>query len=387
MRTLRRTWIIAPTLALTALAAACGSEPSSPVVQDPEPRLTTVPFGQTADGVGIALITLRNAKGIRVRLMTLGGTVLSIETPDRTGTMGDIVLGFDTATPYFDKSPYFGCIIGRYCNRIAKGRFTLDGTTYVLATNNGENHLHGGTKGWDKAVWRAEEFNNTSGSGVKLTHVSKDGDEGYPGTVTATVTYTLADDNRLIVDFRATTDKPTIVNLTQHSYFNLAGRGDILSHELTIPADRYTPIDPTSIPTGELAPVQGTPFDFRTATPIGARIGAADPQLKNGLGYDHNWVLNRTGPGLALAARVVEPTSGRTLDVHSTEPGVQFYSGNFLDGTITGKRGQVYAHRSGFCLEPQHFPDSPNRPSFPSTVVRPGETYTSQTVLTFGVTK
>ncbi|MEZ5320188.1 MAG: aldose epimerase family protein [Vicinamibacterales bacterium] len=354
---------------------------------DTSPRLTLAPFGRTADNQVVDLITLRNARGLEMRVLTYGGVIMSLRTPDRNGQLGDIVLGFDTLEPYFDQSPYFGCLIGRYCNRIAKGLFTLDGTAYQLATNNDQNHLHGGTRGWDKAVWKAETFNQEIGSGVKLTHVSPDGDEGYPGTVTADVTYTLTDDNRLIIDYHATTDKPTIINLTQHSYFNLAGQGDILGHELMIDADRYTPVDPTLIPTGEIASVEGTPFDFRQPTAIGARIEQDNEQLKRGLGYDHNWVLNRTGDGLQPAARLVEPTTGRVLEVATTQPGLQFYSGNFLDGTLTGKGGQVYAHRSGLCLETQHFPDSPNHPDFPSTVLRPGEEYRSQTVFTFGVQK
>jgi aldose 1-epimerase len=375
---------------VAALAGACAREESSPVVQQqPNPRLTEGLFGTAPDGQPLKLITLRNQAGIEIRVSTYGGTILSLKTPDRAGTSDDIVLGFDTMPPYFDKSPYFGCLIGRYCNRIARGKFTLDGKTYTLATNNGPNHLHGGKVGWDKVVWRSEPFQNTSGVGVKLSYTSKDGEEGYPGAVVADVTYTLTDKNELVVDYHATTDNPTIINLTQHSYFNMAGAkaNDILGHELTINADRYTPVDATLIPTGDLAPVEGTPFDFRTPTRIGARINDANEQLKRGLGYDHNYVVKREDTALALAARVVEPVTGRTMEITTTEPGIQFYSGNFLDGTITGKGGRVYGHRSGFCLETQHYPDSPNHPAFPSTTLRPGEEYRSKTVFTFGVAK
>jgi aldose 1-epimerase len=371
-----------------ALAAGCGGGESSSTMQDPRPRLTqSANFGKTPDGQPVELITLRHTNGTEIRVATYGGIILSLRTADRTGAFDDIVLGFDEIAPYFDQSPYFGCIIGRYCNRIAKGQFTLDGQTHQLATNNGPNHLHGGVKGWDKVVWTPETFQDARGVGVILRYTSKDGEEGYPGTVQATVTYTLNDRGELVVDYHATTDRPTIVNLTQHSYFNLAGTkaNDIVGHELTINAAQYTPIDATSIPLGEHASVEGTPFDFRTPTAIGARIDADDPQLKNGLGYDHNYVLTKPGEGvLSEGATVHDPATGRTLSISTTEPGIQFYSGNFLDGTITGKGGRVYPHRSGFCLEPQHYPDSPNRPNFPSTVLRPGEEYRSQTVFRFG---
>jgi aldose 1-epimerase len=345
-----------------------------------------VPFG-TAAGRPVEVFTLRNANGIEARVTNYGGIILSLMTPDREGRMGDIVLGFDSIAPYVAGTPYFGAIIGRYGNRIARGRFTIEGETYTLATNNGPNHLHGGNRGFDKVVWDAEPFENEAGRGLILRYTSPDGEEGYPGTLEATVTYTLTDDNELIVDYVATTDKATPVNLTQHSYFNLAGagNGDILDHELMIAASSYTPVDATLIPTGQIAPVEGTPFDFRTPTAIGARIEADDAQLRNGPGYDHNFVLDRSGDGLELAARVTHPGSGRTLEIRTTEPGLQFYSGNFLDGTITGKGGRVYGHRSGFCLETQHFPDSPNQPSFPTTIVQPGEEYRTRTVFAFGV--
>jgi aldose 1-epimerase len=279
--------------------------------------------------------------------------------------------------------------VGRYANRIGKGRFTLDGRTFQLPVNNGPNSLHGGTRGLDKVVWSARRFENDTAAGVVLTHVAPDGDMGYPGRLDVRVTYTLTDNDELIVDYLATTTKPTPVNLSQHSYFNLAGSAqrDILGHVLQLDASRYTPVDSTLIPTGEIAPVAGTPFDFRTPIAIGARIGQSDEQLRFGRGYDHNFVVDQRGPGVQHVARVVEPTTGRTLDVSSDQPGVQFYSGNFLDGTIHGKAGRVYGHRYGFCLETQHFPDSPNQPGFPSTILRPGERYASRTVFRFGATE
>jgi aldose 1-epimerase len=379
------------TLVLAGLAVGCGGGESSTttVPQRPQPRMTQGPYDKTPDGQTVELVTLRNSSGLEVRIITYGGTILSINAPDRTGKFDDVVLGHDSLAGYLTSSPYFGCLIGRYGNRIAKGQFVLDGKTYTLAKNNGPNHLHGGVKGWDKVVWKPETFNNADGVGVKLTYTSADGEEGYPGKVTADVTYTLTDKNEIVIDYHAITDKPTVINLTQHSYFNLAGAqaNDILGHELMINADSYTPVDSTLIPTGEIAPVQDTPFDFRTSTAIGKRINDANEQLKHGKGYDHNYVLNRQGEGMSLAARVVEPTTGRTLDISTTEPGIQFYSGNFLDGTIKGKGNRVYPLRSGFCLETQHYPDSPNQPKFPSTVLKPGAEYRTRTTFTFGVTK
>jgi aldose 1-epimerase len=343
------------------------------------------PFGRIGDQP-IDRIALTNTHGIDVRAITYGGIITSIRTPDRDGTMGDIVLGFDSLDGYLGDHPYFGAIIGRYANRIARGRFTLDGLDYHLATNDGPNHLHGGIKGFDKRVWRAEVLPATAGqSSVVFTYTSADGEEGYPGTLRVEVTYTLNDRNELIVDYRARTDTATHVNLAQHSYFNLAGDGDVLGHELTIDADRYTPVDATSIPTGELAPVEGTPLDFRTSTAVGARIDRWHPQRPTGGGYDHNWVLNGSSGTLRHAAHVRDPKSGRTLDVATTEPGLQFYTANSLDGALKGKGGRAYGRRSGFCLETQHYPDTPNQPAFPTTVIRPGQKYWSRTVFAFDV--
>lgn len=363
--------------------AGCNRQPPND-----EGSVMQTAFGEV-DGQPTQIFTLRNAQGIEVRITDFGGIITSLKTPDRAGNFADIVLGFDSLARYAAGTPYFGAIIGRYGNRIAGGAFTLDGVAYSLAQNDGPNHLHGGVRGFDKVIWQAEPFERAGERGLVLRYVSRSGEEGYPGTLDATVTYTLTDNNELAVDYLATTDQPTPVNLTQHSYFNLAGAGsgDILGHQLMIAASRYTPIDTTLIPTGELAPVEGTPFDFRTPTPIGARIDGDHAQLRNGRGYDHNFVLDRRSGGLELAARVVDPGSGRTLEITTTEPGLQFYSGNFLDGTITGKDGRVYAHRSGFCLETQHFPDSPNQSAFPSTILRPGQEYRSRTVFKFGITE
>ena len=369
-------------------ASACGAKDNAKSSTMTPSEISRVPFGVAPDGKPVEAFTLVNASGMEVRAMTYGAIILSIRVPDAKGVTGDVVLGYDSLAGYVRSSPYFGAVVGRYGNRIAKGRFTLSGKSYTLAVNNGPNALHGGLRGFDKAVWAAEPVRTDSGVGVVFTLVSPDGDEGYPGTLTARVTYTLPNArNELVIDYEGTADQATPLNITNHSYFNLAGAGDILGHVLTLNADSLTPVDTTLIPTGAISPVAGTPFDFRTPTAIGARIDAKDAQIKNGGGYDHNFVLNRGAPGLVHAARVTEPTTGRTLDVSTTEPGVQFYSGNFLDGTLTGKGGRVYQHRNGFCLETQHYPDSPNHANFPSTILQPGSTYRSRTVFAFGVNK
>jgi len=333
------------------------------------------------------VFTLKNAQGAEVQITNFGARVISIKVPDRDGRLGDVVLGFDALTSYQSPNPYFGGIVGRYANRIAKGKFTIGGISYQLATNDRSNHLHGGLKGFDNVVWAARL---DSPGQLDLTYESPDGDEGYPGTLITKTRYSLTEDNGLEIELRATTDKPTVVNLANHSYFNLTGDGtkSILDHEIQINADRFTPTDAESIPTGELAPVAGTPFDFRNLTPIGARIAEKDQQLVYGFGYDHNWVLNKTSPTeLFLAAVVVDPSSGRQLEVLTTEPGLQFYSGNLLDGSVTGKGGARYGKYAGICLESQHFPDSPNQPSFPSTEVKPGQEYYHRVIYRFSVTK
>jgi aldose 1-epimerase len=362
--------------------------PQAPASARPaRPTVTHSTSTVRVDDKPIEMFTLTSGHGVEMQVMSYGGIIPSLKVPDREGRVADVVLGFDSPQGYLNQPPppYFGALIGRYGNRIAKGKFTLDGRTYTLAINNDPNALHGGTRGFDKVLWTTTPRESTDGSSVVLTRTSPDGEEGYPGNLQVRVTYTLTSKNELIVDYHATTDKATPVNLTQHSYFNLAGHdaGDILGHQLLINADRYTPVDATLIPTGELAPVEGTPFDFRQPTAIGARIDQDNPQLKNGKGYDHNWVLNRSGSGLSLAARLTDPKSGRTLEVRTTEPGLQFYSGNFLDGTIKGKGGHAYAHRGGLCLETQHFPDSPNKSNFPSTILKPGQSYDSKTVFAF----
>jgi len=343
-------------------------------------------FGKTSEGVPIQIYTLTNSHGMEVRIMNYGGVVVSVKTPDRKGTVADVVLGFDDLKGYLARRTFFGVLVGRYANRIAKGRFTLNGVEYKLATNNGENSLHGGARGFDMAVWTPRQLPD---GGLELTYLSKDGEENYPGNLKVTVTYHLTEANELRIDYAATTDKDTVVNLTNHSFFNLkgAGSGDILGHEAMIAADRFTPVDAGLIPTGELRPVEGTPFDFRKRTAIGARIGQDYEQLKLGRGYDHNWVLNGKAGAMNLAARVVEPTTGRVLEVLTDQPGIQFYTGNFLDGTVTGKGGKVYGQRYAFCLETQHFPDSPNKPSFPTTVLKPGQKFHSTTVYKFSTAK
>ena len=346
-------------------------------------------FGTMPDGTAVRVFTLTNDAGMEVRAISYGAILVSIKVPDRNGQFGDVVVGHDSLEGYLTRSRFFGALVGRYGNRIAGGQFTLDGRTYTLAKNNGPNHLHGGVRGFDKVVWQGRVNKDKAEPSVTFTRTSPDGEEGYPGNLAVSVTYTVTNRNELVIDYHATTDKPTIVNLTNHSYFNLAGEGngDILGHQVTIEADHYTPVDAGQIPTGALAPVAGTPFDFTTPTAVGARIDADHEQLTIGTGYDHNFVLRRSGPGLVQAARIVEPSSGRTLDVRTTEPGLQFYTGNKLDGSYNGKSGHGYGKRSALCLETQHFPDSPNKPAFPSTVVRPGEEYRSTTVYAFSVMK
>jgi aldose 1-epimerase len=338
--------------------------------------ITSSPFGHTPDGVSVDLYRLRNQAGMEAHIATYGGIVTYLTAPDRHGRYIDVVLGYDSLEGYLKSSPYFGAVIGRYGNRIAHGHFLLNGVAYTLATNNGPNSLHGGLVGFDKVVWKAAKALVTpQGPQLSLTYISRDGEEGYPGTLSVTAVYTLSEDNALKVDYTATTDRDTVVNLTQHSYFNLRGQGDVLGTVVQINAREFTPVDSTLIPTGEFRPVAGTPFDFLEPTAIGKRIDADDEQLKFAGGYDHNWVIDKRPGVLRVMAIVHEPHTGRVLEVSSTEPGMQFYTGNFLDGSIAGKGGWVYARRSAFTMEPQHYPDSPNHPNFPSTVLRPGRMY------------
>ncbi len=369
----------AAALCLGLAALSCGpAETEAPGLR----ALETADFG-AVDGRPVKLFILTNDTGAQVSITEYGGIVVSLNVPDRNGSLGDVVLGYDNLESYVADTPYFGAITGRYANRIAEGRFEIDGTAYQLPVNNPPNSLHGGNKGFDKVVWEGTPA--ASGDSVEFAYTSADGEEGYPGQLEAKVTYTWTDDNELRIRYEARTDKPTVLNLTNHSYFNLkdGGESSILQHEMSINADRFTPIDENLIPTGELAAVDGTPLDFREATPIGARIEDENEQLGFGAGYDHNYVVGREAEGLALAATVHDPSTGRTMDVRTEEPGIQFYSGNFLDGHHLGKGGVAYEHRSGFCLETQHFPDSPNQPDFPSTVLRPGETYSTSTVYKF----
>ena len=354
-----------------------------------KPTVAQQPYGKLADGTEVTQFTLTNKQGVEAQIINYGGIVTALKVPDRNGKLGDVVLGYDNLAGYLKENPYFGALIGRYGNRIGKGKFTLNGKTYQLANNdNNLNHLHGGVKGFDKVVWSAKVVDSKRGPAIELKYVSKDGEEGYPGTLAVTAVYTLTEKNELRLDYTATTDKDTVCNLTQHNYYNLAGAGDILGHQLMIKSGYTTPVDVGLITTGELRPVAGTPFDFRQPTAIGARVNDADEQLKFGGGYDHNWVIKKPlFRKLALMARVVEPLSGRTMEVLSTEPALQFYCGNFLNGKLIGKGGKAYQHRSGFCLEPQHSPDSPNRPEFPSVVLKPGQTYTNTIIYRFGVQK
>jgi aldose 1-epimerase len=342
-----------------------------------KPKVEVSSFGKLPDGTPVQLFTLTNSAGLIAKITDYGTIITELHVPDRSGNNGDVVLGFDNLAQYLKGHPCFGCTVGRVANRITKGRFTLDGKTYTLAINNGPNHLHGGLKGFDKVLWTAEP---QAGAAVRFTYTSADGEEGYPGKLDVTVQMTLTDKNELMIEYTAVGEKPTPVNLTNHSYFNLAGQGDVLNHELVIAADHFTPKDDTSIPTGEIKPVRGTPMDFTQPHAVGSRF----KDLKERpIGYDHNFVLNGGGKSLSLAARVFEPKSGRVLEVFTTKPGVQLYTANYLDGSLTGKRGQVYRQHAGLCLETQHFPDSVNKPQFPSIILRPGHTYHQTTVHKF----
>ena len=356
------------------------------VASERPPSVDVSRFGTLPDGRAVRQFTLRHAT-VQLAIIEFGAVIASLKTPDHLGEPGDIVLGHDTLDGYLAHSPYFGAVVGRYANRIAGGRFSLDGVTYQLPRNDGGNHLHGGQRGFDKVLWSGTPVTEDGAPGVALTYVSTDGEEGYPGRLEAVVTYVLREQGELCVRYRAVTDRPTIINLSQHSYFNLtASARDVLGHVLEVNASRFTPVDETLIPTGELRDVGGTPFDFRTPSAIGARIAESEHQLAVAGGYDHNFVLDHDADrSLALAARVVEPISRRTMELRTTQPGLQFYSGNFLDGSVIGRSGRRYEHRTGFCLETQHFPDSPNHPSFPPVVLRPGEEFAEETVFSFGV--
>lgn len=369
-------------LIFVAAAAALGTMTSCESLNTTGMTIDSQNWGRTKNGQAVTLYTLRNGKGMEAKISNYGGIIVSLTAPDKAGRFADVVLGFDSLADYEARNPFFGCITGRYANRIAKGKFTLDGREYTLATNNGPNHLHGGMVGFDKKVWRASSMKKSNGVGVEMFYTSPDGEEGYPGTLNCRVAYLLTNDNSLEIEYTATSDKPTVVNLTNHSYFNLAGEGSgsILDHKLTILADSYTPTDDTLIPTGSKAPVASTPLDFTRSRRIGDRIDADFKPLKQGQGYDHNYVLNG-GSSLKTAARAKDPKSGRVLEVLTTEPGVQLYTGNHLN--VTGKGGHHYASRDGFCLETQHFPDSPNKPDFPSVVLRPGDSYQHTCVFKF----
>ncbi len=379
-----RIWSIAIVLAVVGLFVLSCAEIES--TGETKMDIKKEAFGKTADGYAVDLYTLTNGNGLVVKVTNYGAILTQLWVPDRNGNLGDVVQGYDTLDEYVQDKAYFGAIVGRVGNRIAKGKFTLDGKEYTLAKNDNDiGHLHGGNVGFNKVVWGASEVRKDDAVGVKLTYLSKDGEEGYPGNFNCTVIYSLSNNDELRIDYEATTDSPTVHNLTHHSYFNLAGHGasDILSHELMIDAANITPVDKDLIPTGKLMPVASTPFDFTKPAVIGARIGADDQQIKFGGGYDHNWALNNTDGSYAKVASLYESVSGRVMDVYTTEPGLQFYSGNFLDDTNIGKSGKVYNHRYALCLETQHFPDSANQPNFPSVVLRPGETYKSTTSFKF----
>jgi len=368
--------------AAALLLTACSSAPKPEVNTPPMKSIVKTSFGQTPDGAAVDLYTITNPNGASVAISTYGGTVVSLNVKDKAGKLGDVVIGFNTLAGYLGEHPYFGALIGRYGNRIAKGKFSLNGTSYNLAINNSPNALHGGLKGFSRQVWQAKEVGE---NGLELTYVSRDGEEGYPGKLTVTVGYTFTPANELRIEYTATTDADTVANLTNHSYFNLGGLENNLTHQLEIYADRFTPVDAGLIPTGELRPVKGTPFDFTTPHAIGERIDADEEQMKLGSGYDHNFVFTKHDGQLNLVAKVSEPTSGRVMEVLTTEPGVQFYTGNFLDGTLKGKAGRPIQRRAALCLETQHFPDSPNQPKFPTTVIEAGAVRKSTTVYRFGV--
>lgn len=386
---------------LAALFAACGQKPAEPAANQPAKEATSAgkegmastlkkeSFGKLPDGTPVDLYTLTNKNGVEVKITNYGATITSIKVPDKSGKFEDVVLGYDNLKGYLDKNPHLGSVAGRYANRIAKGQFTLNGKTYTLAKNNGENHLHGGPKGFYQVVWTASEAPGVDGTALALHYLSKDGEEGYPGNLDVTVKYSLSNENELKIDYAATTDKDTILNLTNHSYFNLAGagNGDILGHQLRINAPQITPVDKTMIPTGDVKQVAGTPFDFSKLTPIGARINDQDEQMIIGKGYDHNFVLDIKNSISTPAVEVYEPTTGRVMEVFTDQPGVQLYTANFLDGTITGKGGKVYKQHYGFCLETQHYPDSPNKPNFPNVILRPGQRFASTTIFKFSTRK
>lgn len=372
-------WMLSSVVAVFLLSCGCAT-------MSGKTSVNVEPWGETEDGQPVKIYTLVNANGMTVRISSYGAIVQSLTAPDRNGVYEDVVLGYDDVAGYIKETPYFGAIVGRYGNRIAKGKFTLDGQEYTLATNNnGLNHLHGGVKGFDKVVWIATPEAGRKAAVLKLHYSSKDGEEGYPGNLEVDVVYTLNNNDELMIEYMATTDKATPINLTNHSYFNLTAdpSNTILDHELWLNADRFVPIDSGSIPLGQLDPVQGTPFDFSTGEKIGSRIGADSQQLKNGIGYDHCWVFTESDGSMKLQASLYEAKSGRFMEVLTEEPSVQFYCGNFLDGSLTGKGGVVYNHRTGLCLETEHYPDSPNQPDFPSTILRPGETYETKTIYRF----
>ncbi|MHC4641822.1 MAG: aldose epimerase family protein [Planctomycetota bacterium] len=377
----RIAWVALGVTALIIFGCAKkGTETSHGTKEQKAMNINAESFGKTPDGQRIDLYTLTNANGIRARITNYGAILVSFEVPDKNGKLADITLGYDKLDGYLTRHPYFGSTVGRYANRIGEAKFKLNDTEYTLAANNEANHLHGGIKGFDKVVWKAEDVTSNSDKAlVKLSYLSKDGEEGYPGNLACTVTYTLTNDDELKISYEAETDKATVINLTNHSYWNLAGQGDgdILGHELMLTADKYTPVDEGLIPTGEIKNVKDSPMDFTQPMTIGSRIAQVEG------GYDHNYVLNSGGGTLALCARVYEPTSGRIMEIYTVEPGIQFYTGNFLDGTITGKSGKVYKKHYGFCLETQHFPDSPNKTDFPSVVLKPGDKYTTVTVHKF----